>query len=72
MHCCKKFLLQTCLGLLCMYSFANAEEKMRPQDNFYQWVNHAWLESTSIPSDKPSINNFVEIQNSVNANTNRI
>jgi putative endopeptidase len=68
----KNFLLQKCLGVVLVCSFASAEAPLRPQDNFYQWVNQAWLDATPIPSDKPNINNFVQIQNSVNADIDRV
>jgi predicted metalloendopeptidase len=37
-----------------------------PTVNFYEWVNRDWLDSTTIPSDKPGISNFEVIQHDVN------
>lgn len=35
-------------------------------ENFYQHVNYEWLQSHPIPDDKPGVNNFIFLQNSVN------
>jgi len=39
----------------------------RPQDDFYQYVNGAWLARTSIPADQPSVNQDRDISNRVQA-----
>lgn len=36
-----------------------------PTTNFYQWANRDWLRDTSIPADRPGINNFIAIQQQV-------
>lgn len=37
-----------------------------PRSDFYHWVNEDWLKSTSIPPDKPGVNNFLLIRTQVN------
>ena len=34
------------------------DEAIRPQDDFFQYVNGRWLETTEIPDDKPIIGAF--------------
>ena len=40
-------------------SLANMDKSVRPQDDFYQYVNGNWLNNTSIPSDKSSYGSFI-------------
>ncbi|VEU70214.1 M13 family metallopeptidase [Mycoplasmopsis glycophila] len=35
--------------------------KKRLQDDFYDYINHDWLQSTQIPSDRPNISAFGEM-----------
>lgn len=37
-----------------------------PTKNFYEWVNHDWLQNTEIPADKSGMNNFIGIREQVN------
>ena len=37
---------------------------IRPQDNFYLYINQKWLEKTIIPKDKSSVNSFSMINDS--------
>ncbi|MCX6538748.1 MAG: M13 family peptidase [Acidobacteria bacterium] len=34
------------------------DKSMRPQDDFFRYVNGAWLDKTPIPADKPSYGSF--------------
>jgi putative endopeptidase len=34
------------------------DTKVRPQDDFYRFVNGKWLQTTQIPADKPSFGSF--------------
>ena len=40
-------------------------ENIRIQDDLYEYVNKEWLENAVIPSDKPSIDAFRELDNEV-------
>jgi putative endopeptidase len=40
---------------------ANMDPSVRPQDDFYRYVNGTWLKNTPIPSDKPGHNAFYEL-----------
>ena len=52
-------------GIVIQNVFAG-DDTLSPTKDFYQWVNHDWLENTPIPDDKPGINNFLAIQKEVN------
>ena len=39
--------------------------KISATDNYYQYINHHWLEKTVIPANRAGINNFVTIQDTV-------
>jgi predicted metalloendopeptidase len=40
---------------------ANFDTSIRPQDDFYQYVNGTWLEKTEIPADKSNYGAFTEL-----------
>ncbi len=40
----------------------NFDQKTRPQDNFYQYVNGGWLHSFKLPDDKSRYGTFDELQ----------
>lgn len=39
----------------------NIDKSVRPQDNFYTYVNGKWLERTQIPEDKSNFGSFTEL-----------
>ncbi|MDK1289596.1 M13 family metallopeptidase [Pseudoalteromonas umbrosa] len=39
----------------------NIDQSIRPQDDFYRFVNGMWLERTEIPADKSSYGSFTEL-----------
>jgi predicted metalloendopeptidase len=41
------------------------QSTVSPTQNFYQWVNADWLESTPIPADKPGVSNFYLINDAI-------
>ena len=41
---------------------ANMDLSVRPQDNFYHYVNGAWLNANEIPGDKTSIGSFYDLR----------
>ncbi|QOL25548.1 peptidase M13 [Thalassotalea sp. LPB0316] len=41
---------------------ANMDLTVRPQDNFYQYVNGGWLKANEIPGDKTSIGSFYDLR----------
>jgi endothelin-converting enzyme/putative endopeptidase len=41
---------------------ANMDLTVRPQDNFYRYVNGAWLNANEIPGDKTSIGSFYDLR----------
>jgi endothelin-converting enzyme/putative endopeptidase len=43
-------------------NLTNIDHQVRPQDNFYRYVNGAWLNKTEIPADKTSIGAFYELR----------
>jgi putative endopeptidase len=40
---------------------ANFDKTVRPQDDFYRYVNGTWLNTTKIPADKPDYGSFVKL-----------
>jgi putative endopeptidase len=43
-------------------TLANIDKSVRPQDNFYQYVNGTWLKNTVIPSDRTSVGAFYTLR----------
>ena len=41
---------------------ANMDLTVRPQDNFYRYVNGGWLKSHTIPGDKTAIGSFYDLR----------
>ncbi len=41
---------------------ANMDKNVRPQDNFYRYINGGWLNSNEIPGDKTSIGSFYDLR----------
>lgn len=41
---------------------ANMDSQIRPQDDFYKYVNGAWLAKTEIPADKSSYGSFTMLR----------
>ena len=40
----------------------NFDTSVRPQDDFYRYVNGAWLKNTQIPADRSSFGSFIELR----------
>ncbi|WP_448213898.1 M13 family metallopeptidase [Colwellia sp. MEBiC06753] len=53
-------------------SKANMDLSVRPQDNFYQYVNGGWLKSAEIPADKTSIGSFYDLRDDADDNVKAI
>lgn len=53
-------------------NYANFDQSVRPQDDFYRYVNGAWLEQTEIPADKSNYGSFTELFDESQANQRRI
>jgi predicted metalloendopeptidase len=45
-------------SLACGIDLANIDPLVRPQDDFYRYVNGGWLEATQIPADKSEVSVF--------------
>ena len=41
---------------------ANFDRSVRPQDDFYRFVNGSWLRNTQIPADRSTFGTFVELR----------
>lgn len=41
---------------------ANIDKSVRPQDNFYRYVNGGWMKSHEIPGDKTAIGSFYDLR----------
>ena len=42
--------------------FANFDKSVRPQDNFYEYVNGTWIKNTEIPADRTSTGAFYDLR----------
>ena len=40
----------------------NLDQSVRPQDNFYRYVNGTWLKNNDIPGDKTAIGSFYDLR----------
>ena len=47
---------------------ATMDLSVRPQDNFYRYVNGAWLNANEIPGDKTSIGAFYDLRDEADDN----
>ena len=47
---------------------ANLDTSVRPQDNFYQYINGGWLKNSEIPSDKTAIGSFYDLRDEADDN----
>jgi endothelin-converting enzyme/putative endopeptidase len=41
---------------------SNVDQSIRPQDDFYRYVNGTWLDKTEIPTDKSSYGSFTALR----------
>jgi len=41
---------------------ANIDKTVRPQDNFYRYMNGTWLKNNRIPADKTAIGSFYDLR----------
>ncbi|MBT8143184.1 MAG: M13 family metallopeptidase, partial [Gammaproteobacteria bacterium] len=48
------------------------DTRVRPQDDFFEWVNGSWLEATEIPADKSNYGAFTELFDAAEANLRQI
>lgn len=51
---------------------ANMDKSVRPQDNFYRYINGAWLANNEIPSDKTSIGSFYDLRDTADEDVKAI
>lgn len=54
------------------FSLATFDTTMRPQDDFYRYVNGTWLETTEIPADRSNYGSFAELADQAEANLHAI
>ena len=50
----------------------NFDRSVRPQDDFYRFVNGTWLEETTIPADKSNYGSFTELADKAEADMRAI
>ena len=51
---------------------ANIDNTVRPQDNFYQYINGTWLKNSKIPGDKTAIGSFYDLRDEADDNVKAI
>lgn len=50
----------------------NIDTSIRPQDNFYRYINGGWIKNTEIPSDKTAIGSFYDLRDEADDNVKSI
>ena len=58
--------------LLSGINTANMDKSVRPQDNFYEYINGDWLKTHSVPADKTSLSSFSELRDEASSNVKTI
>ncbi len=51
---------------------ANLDKNIRPQDNFYRYVNGGWLKNNTVPGDKTAIGSFYDLRDKADADVRAI
>lgn len=51
---------------------SNMDTSVRPQDNFYRYINGGWINRSEIPADKTSIGSFYDLRDSADDNVKAI
>ncbi len=51
---------------------ANLDTNIRPQDNFYRYVNGGWLKNNTVPGDKTAIGSFYDLRDKADADVRAI
>jgi len=51
---------------------ANMDTNIRPQDNFYRYINGGWMNSHNIPGDKTAIGSFYDLRDKADEDVNAI
>lgn len=51
---------------------ANMDTNIRPQDNFYRYINGGWMNSHKIPGDKTAIGSFYDLRDKADEDVNVI
>jgi len=51
---------------------ASFDRSVRPQDDFYRYVNGTWLKTTQIPADKPSWAPYIKLRDDTDAQVREI
>jgi len=53
-------------------TMTNMDKTVRPQDNFYRYINGGWLKTHEIPSDKTSIGSFYDLRDKADSDVKSI
>ena len=53
-------------------TLANMDKSVRPQDNFYRYINGGWLKNTTIPGDKTAVGSFYDLRDTADDNVKAI
>ena len=53
---------QTEVPLISGIEFANMDTSVRPQDDFFRYVNGTWLDTTEIPADQNNTGVFLDLR----------
>ena len=64
-HVCRVFVLAAFIFAICGFGAVGAYADVRPQDDFYEYVNGDWMAETEIRSDRSSVGAFTEVSDEV-------
>ena len=51
---------------------ANMDKNVRPQDNFYRYINGGWMKNNEIPGDKTAIGSFYDLRDQADKDVKNI
>ncbi|MDR1579195.1 MAG: M13 family metallopeptidase [Synergistaceae bacterium] len=62
---CRVFVLAAFIFAICGVGAVGAYADVKPQDDFYEYVNGGWLAQTEIRSDRASVGAFTEVSDEI-------
>ena len=63
---------QTATPLVSGITMTNMDKTIRPQDNFYRYINGGWLKTHEIPADKTTIGSFYDLRDKADSDVKAI
>ena len=64
-HICRAFVFAAFIFVICGGRTVGAYADVRPQDDFYEYVNGGWLRGAEIRSDRATAGSFTDVSDEV-------